>query len=488
MIPRARNWPVRLWVGLLTLAPIVVLALLLLLAPPDGIERAQFLQFIGRFHPLSVHLPIALLIVVPLVELAGRSRYFPSLLHAADFLLGLATCAAVGAAILGWCLARGGGYSGPVMTQHMWGGVATAAAAGLCWVLRAKSGSTKPNRLYAGALVAAVGLVSFTGYRGGQLSQGENHLTEFMPAPLATVLGVSETEDAPANSANGGPATFYGARIRPVLSQHCITCHGRSRHKANLRLDSYEAVMRGGKHGPAVKAGDVKGSELLRRISLASSDDEAMPPDNRQRVSANDRKLIELWIAAGASGTQSADSIKSTPSQNPPAAEVTFEEIDPAIVAKQRAALAPMVAQLQQQLPNIFDYQSRGSADIVVNAAWMGAKFGDNELAALAPLRDRIVMADFSSTAITDKSAGAIAAMKHLRTLRLMHTTITDATVQALGPLEQLQSLDVFATPVTPAALPALAHLPKLKHIYAGETKIFTAASVPQEIGDKLVF
>ena len=490
MIPRHSHFSARFVTGLLTLVPILVLLGLLLLAPPDGNERAQLLQFLGRFHPLSVHLPIALLILVPLLELAGRSRHFPYLLPAADFLLGIATCGAIMAAVLGWCLARSGGYSGPLMTQHMWGGVCVAAAAWLCWVLRARTGTTGPKRLYVTTLLATVGLVSLTGYRGGQLSQGENHLTEFMPAPLGAFLGLAAPEGAPTNSSNGGPATFYGARIQPVLSAHCTTCHGRNKHKANLRLDSYDAVMRGGKHGVVIKAGEPKGSELFHRVTLPTSDDDFMPPDNRRPLSASDVKLIELWISLGASGTQLADSINDVPSKStsPAVAEVTFEEVDPAAVASQRAGLAPVVAQLQQRFPNIFDYQSRTSADIVVTASWMGSKFGDNELAALAPLSERIVIADFSSTAITDRSAVTIAAMKHLRVLRLMHTTITDATVQALGSLDQLESLNIFDTPVTPAALPVIAHMPKLRRVYAGGTKLAVATSMPQEIRNKLVF
>src|SRR5450432_240000 len=175
MSPWVRHVSARVFLGLLTAVPIVVLLGLLLLAPPDGRDRAQLLQFVGRFHPLSVHLPIALLILVPLFELAGRSRHFPYLLPAAEFVLALAACGAIMAAGLGWCLARGGGYSGPLVTQHMWGGVSVAAAAWLCWMLRAKGSTGGVNRLYAGTLIATVGLVSFTGYRGGQLSQGENH-------------------------------------------------------------------------------------------------------------------------------------------------------------------------------------------------------------------------------------------------------------------------------------------------------------------------
>jgi uncharacterized membrane protein len=489
MSPWVRHVSARVFFGLLTAVPIVVLLGLLLLAPPDGRDRAQLLQFVGRFHPLSVHLPIALLILVPLFEFAGRSRHFPYLLPAAEFVLALAACGAIMAAGLGWCLARGGGYSGPLVTQHMWGGVSVAAAAWLCWMLRAKGSTGGVNRLYAGTLIATVGLVSFTGYRGGQLSQGENHLTEFIPAPLGGLLGLAAVKDAAANSSSGDPATFYGARIQPVFAGHCVTCHGRNKHKAKLRLDSYEAVMRGGSHGPVIKAGVPKESELFHRITLPQADDDFMP-ENKRALAAGDVRLIELWISSGASGTQPVDAIKDVPTSatSPAFAEVTFEEIDLQAVAKQRASVAPIVAQLQKRFPNIVDYESRASADIVLSASWMGAKFDDNELAALAVLSERIVIADLSNTSITDRSASTIAAMQHLRVLRLMGTKITDVTVKSLGSLDQLESLSIFDTPVTSAALPAISHLPKLRHIYAGGTRISVDASVPQEIRDKLVF
>ena len=54
-------------------ALILLLLLALLHAPPDGRERGDFSQFVGRFHPLVVHLPIALLLLVPLLECFGSS-------------------------------------------------------------------------------------------------------------------------------------------------------------------------------------------------------------------------------------------------------------------------------------------------------------------------------------------------------------------------------------------------------------------------------
>jgi hypothetical protein len=134
------------------------------------------------------------------------------------------------------------------------------------------------------------------------------------------------------------------------------------------------------------------------------------------------------------------------------------------------------------------EYESRGSVDLVVNVSLMGAKFGDEEVAALKPLAEQIVIADFSGTAVTDRSADSIAAMKRLRVLRLMRTQITDTTLQALVGLNQLESLNVFGTAVTPVALQVAARLPKLQHLYAGETKIPADVQVSEAVRRKLLF
>lgn len=486
MMERLRGATPRFLFGILVLAALAMLLGLLLFAPPDGKERAELLQFVGRFHPLSVHLPIALLIVVPLIEIAGRSRHYPNLLAAADFLLAIATAGAAGAAVLGWCLARSGGFSGRLVMQHMWAGIAVAAGAWICWFLRTQGDQTARTRFYWFALAATVGLVFFTGHRGGQLSQGANYLTEMMPEPLDSWFGTSEAGDAPPNSPNGGPDTFFGARVKPVLAANCVNCHGPSKHKAKLRLDNFEAVMRGGKHGPVIKAGDPRSSELFRRINLPSADSDFMPSEKKP-LAAGDIKLIEQWIAGGASGNLPVGAMSGTGSA-PAVAEVTFPEADAAAVEKQRASIAAIVAQFQQRLPNTIDYESRSSANIVVNAAWMQSKFGDAEVSALAPLSDHIVSADFSDTAITNRCASGIAEMKHLRVLRLMHTRIGDSGLQTLGTLNELESLSIFGTPVTPAALPALTRFPKLQHIYVGETTITPRTKMPQEINRKLVF
>ena len=215
-----------------------------------------------------------------------------------------------------------------------------------------------------------------------------------------------------------------------------------------------------------------------------------MPKEKRQPLSPDQLKIVELWIGAGASGTIPLNAIKNLPTVGSVAAapiQVSFPEVDPAAVAKARERIAAATAQLQKKFPNILDYSSRESADLVLNASLLGTKFGDADLQSFAPVADDITVADFSRTAITDRAAPAIAAMKDLRVLRFGQTKITDATVKALSGLDQLQSLNVYGTGVTVAALPLLEKLPKLEHVYAGQTAIQSGVSIPQGLTSKLV-
>ncbi len=475
--------------GIVAVLFLLLLTLLLLLAPPDGVERASLMQLVGRFHPLTVHFPIALLLIVPLFEALGRKRNAPFLLASVNFLLLLAACGAILSAVLGWCLARGGGYSGPLVRQHMWGGLLVAAASCTCWWLRSRTNLTSTTRLYCAVLVAAILLVSFTGYRGGQLAHGETHLTEFLPSRWQSLLGPSTPETSAVSVQ--GPSTFYDVRVQPLFEGHCVTCHGRSKHKAGLRLDSYALAMRGGKHGPVIKPGDLKGSELLRRVSLPQSDDDFMPAGNKRPLSASEVRLLEAWILEGASRTLRAEVLATLPdggSTEAIVSDVSFPETDQAAVARERTAVASILSQVQLRLPNTVEYESRTSADLVVNASWQGAKFGDQELAELAALSPAIVSADFSGTAITDRSAQLIAAMKKLRHLRLAHTAISDHTIESLGSLDELQSLSIFDTRVTESSLATFTRLAKLRKVYAGGTKISQAIAMASPVREKLVF
>ena len=64
---------------------------------------------------------------------------------------------------------------------------------------------------------------------------------------------------------------------RNILANHCYDCHSIKKSKGKLRLDALEYMLKGGEEGPALVVGHPEKSEMIRRIKLPASDDDAMP-------------------------------------------------------------------------------------------------------------------------------------------------------------------------------------------------------------------
>jgi hypothetical protein len=69
----------------------------------------------------------------------------------------------------------------------------------------------------------------------------------------------------------------YAKDIRPILEESCFRCHGEERQKGDLRLDSLQAVLKGGEDGKVVLPGDSKKSFLVAAVAQLN-DEIAMPP------------------------------------------------------------------------------------------------------------------------------------------------------------------------------------------------------------------
>ncbi len=136
----------------------------------DGKQHANWQQFLGRFHPLAVHLPIGFLVLLPLLEIAGRRR--PALREAAGFVLTLAFLSSVGALTLGYLLAYGSGAQGATVVHHMWGGIALTIGVLLCLLARRKWVAADASRIYPMLLTVVLLLLVYTAHQGGSLTHG----------------------------------------------------------------------------------------------------------------------------------------------------------------------------------------------------------------------------------------------------------------------------------------------------------------------------
>ncbi len=89
---------------------------------------------------------------------------------------------------------------------------------------------------------------------------------------------------------------FFESRIRPILVNHCQSCHGLDKQKGGLRLDSAQGFARGGDSGPLFHRDHPEKSSIL--LALSHTTDLKMPP--KGKLPDKDIQALEAWIRAGA--------------------------------------------------------------------------------------------------------------------------------------------------------------------------------------------
>src|SRR4051812_27990194 len=113
-------------------------------------------------------------------------------------------------------------------------------------------------------------------------------------AALALLLAIP----ARGQSAGDGPAVDFARDVRPLLRDHCLSCHSAAKKKGQLRLDSRSAAFKGGLGGKAIVPG--KGRESLLYKLLVDPDEEARMPQKAPRLAAEKTDRILRWIDQGA--------------------------------------------------------------------------------------------------------------------------------------------------------------------------------------------
>jgi hypothetical protein len=89
---------------------------------------------------------------------------------------------------------------------------------------------------------------------------------------------------------------LFEKRVRPVLVERCVRCHGPKKRMGGLRLDSREAFFRGGDNGPVIRAGEPDRSRLIEAIRRTG--DLKMPP--KSALKAEEVAALTTWVKLGA--------------------------------------------------------------------------------------------------------------------------------------------------------------------------------------------
>ncbi len=105
---------------------------------------------------------------------------------------------------------------------------------------------------------------------------------------------------------------FFESRVRPLLAKRCYECH-RRKAEGGLRLDSLQAMLKGGQTGPAIVVGDPERSLLWLAVS-GNHTEISMPP--QEALKNGEIHTFEKWISDGAHWPRAQPSIRATPDEH----------------------------------------------------------------------------------------------------------------------------------------------------------------------------
>jgi len=153
-----------------------------------------------------------------------------------------------------------------------------------------RSGSARVDS-WSALFLGLVGIIFATSWRLGEVLAGDAK-----PAP------------AGGNSFSPAAVEFFESRVRPILVDQCLKCHGPKKQSSSLRLDIREAVLKGGNSGPSIVPARPDESLLIQAVTH-THDEIQMPPTGKlpERAIAT----LRQWVSLGA--PWSADAAKRKP-------------------------------------------------------------------------------------------------------------------------------------------------------------------------------
>jgi uncharacterized membrane protein len=412
--------------------------------------------FLGRFHPLLVHLPIGMLILAFLFEVLSRSPRFKKLNSAVQPSLFWGTLAAIVSVASGYILSLEGGYEDQLVTLHQNFGIATAIFSILLYFIR-KSERIKTldkkrrKAVRLSLFLPLIVLLSATGHLGGSLTHGEDFLTEF-----ASLTADEKPSDPAAKIkliADVNEAVVYTDVIQPILEARCYSCHSSKKQKGQLRLDAIDLILKGGKHGAVIEAGIADSSSLYSRLMLPVEDKHHMPPEEKPQLSSTEIDLLREWINDGGHFEKSVRDFKD--------AKKITRSIQLLMEDSEQHSWVPPEKVSPANEKDIEQLRASGALVLPVGTdnhyitvSYVNARsITKKDLELLLPIKDQLLSLRLSYTNANDSLLTTVSKLKRISWLYLDHTKISDKAAPEIAKLTNLQYLNLVGTNVTDSAL-----------------------------------
>ncbi len=439
---------------------IVLQVFLLLFCFLDLSVLPQLVLFVGRFHPVVLHLPITLIILlVPFSIYLQRRKDTDDLSSIFDLALHYIALISTITALAGFLLAADGGYDQDSLLFHKWLGVAVAFSThALVYIKKAFS----QNAIVWNSAMTTTLIVMVAGsHYGGNLTHGEGFFAFKKDAqPTVTVADFTDK------------TTIYQGAVQPVLEAKCITCHNDKKMKGGLNLSAFQVAAKGGKTGAAWVSGDPDKSLIIERMLLDMDDEKHMPPKGKAQLSSTEILLFKEWIRAGADPTKTyhalaptdtlktivASIIKAAPSEKA-TKEYTFS-----------AASASTIEQLNSPFRRILPLASNSPALSV--KFYLKEKYDLNMLKECKSIAEQVVEVNLSNMPADDKAVEVLSSFENIERINLNGTAISGKNLGLLKSNKQLEQVSLASTAVGYAMLDALGSIPSLKKVFLWNTSL----------------
>jgi len=419
-------------------------------------------EYVGKFHPLAVHLPIGILMVFLVIGFIVPRKQLQESYKIIWLILLVSALSATFSCISGLILSGSGEYGSKLANNHKIFGISLAL---LNWAIffYYKKLLHSSFWIYNLSLFSILILTVLTGHLGGSLTHGSEFLSPPKPGEWFR-KSLKSNETASLNS-----TAFETASL--IFEQNCISCHGENKQKGDLRLDTKEGLIKGGEDGNLL--GDSKSAGiLLERIMLPLEDDDHMPPSEKKQLTSIEIGFLNWWIKSG------ADLNKTLAELNMP------DSLSGLIISGKNDKInnfipQPEITQADRNTLEKLNSLNVLTSPIASNSNYLSVSFMNvlpenlsQVLEECVRLKQQIIWLNLDYQNLDSAAWQQISLLSNLRKLSAKNSNLDDDKIIYLQTLDSLVSLNLVGTNVSSSGFGKIQNLQNLESIYLYQTKI----------------
>ena len=424
--------------------------------------------FLGRFHPLLVHLPIGFLILAILIESYSSIFKIKINRRIVNFTWFIAFFSSVLTTILGLLVAETGHYIDENLFMHKIFGLSLTAISFISWFLRLSIFSN----LFSSSLktlsnTIIIVLLTLTGHYGGNLTHGETYLVDYAPENIKElVVKKNKYVELEIDSVK-----VYDDLIQPIFNQKCVSCHNKEISRGNLNMDSYSNLLKGGSSGIPINKSDPRKSLLIRRITMPTSELKYMPPDG-EPVSFDEIKTLIWWINNLDKSNENLVSLK-VEDDIKESLEMLYSLNFTEKQWFEKISIDKIDESLGQNIDNsVFQIKFISDEKKFLSVKYLQKNVSVSDIEKLEKISKYIAYFTAKSSNISNELIKGISNFENLVKLEIQDNNIDDESIKILQSLKNLEILNIHNTKITNKSIEILKKFKNLKRAYVWGTSI----------------